>query len=363
MKTTLKIKLRPSAEQAEALKATTIRFNDACTYASNIAFDQQCFSKYSLHTMVYREIRNKFNLSSQMAVRAISKVADTYKKDKSRKILFKSLGAVIYDQRIMTFKKLEHVSLWTLAGRQTIPIVLGDYQRQRMNQVSGQADLILCDGTFYLHCTVESPEKPTDDPIGFIGVDLGIVKIATDSTGESFSGAQVEARRQGLLALRSALQSKGTRSAKRHLKKLKRKESRFRKDVNHCTSKKLVEKAKRTKSALVLENLKGIGRRIRVRKSQRAQHCSWSFSQLREFIEYKAALSGVGIVLIDPKNTSRECSLCGSIDKKNRKSQAKFCCVICGHSENADLNAAKVISKRAIVNKPIVSDSQIFLVA
>jgi putative transposase len=54
-------------------------------------------------------------------------------------------------------------------------------------------------------------------------------------------------------------------------------------------------------------------------------------------------------------NTSRECSVCGYTDKENRKTQEVFECLRCGHKEHADLNAAKVIRKRALVKKPIVA--------
>jgi IS605 OrfB family transposase len=216
----------------------------------------------------------------------------------------------------------------------------------------------LVDSKFYLLATVETPERPTDETKEFIGVDMGIVNLATDSTGESFSGSGVEAVRQKYFNLRQALQSKETRSAKRHLKKIRRGESWFRRDVNHCISKKLVEKAKRTNSSIAIEDLKGIRERTRVRKSQRAQHSGWSFYQLRSFISYKAALNGVKVILIDPRNTSRECSVCGYTDKKNRKSQSEFHCASCDHAESADFNAAKVISKRANVNLPIVSDNR-----
>jgi IS605 OrfB family transposase len=357
MKTTLKIKLCPTQEQFEALKTTMESFNSACSFTAEIAFNQKCFSKFKLQTLVYRTLRDKFLLSSQMAVRAIGKVVDAYRKDKSKQISFKIHGAVIYDQRIMAFKKLERVSLLTLAGRQLMPIILGGYQLQRMRHVKGQADLVLVDKVFYLLCTVEVPEPPTDKPTQYIGVDLGIVQIATDSTGETFSGDKIETKRQQISKLRSALQSKETRSAKKHLKKLKRKESLFRRDVNHCISKKLVEKAKDSISAIALEDLTGIRKNTTVRKSQRAKHFGWSFYQLRSFISYKAAMKGVQVVLVDPKDTSRECSVCGYTDKKNRKSQAKFKCLSCGHAENADFNAAKVISKRAEVNQPIVSNN------
>ena len=268
MKTTLKIKLCPTQEQFEALKTTMESFNKAFSFAAKVAFDQKCFSKFKLQTLVYRNLRDKFQLSSQMAVRAIAKIIESYRKDKSKQIAFRPLGAVIYDQRIMAFKKLEHVSLLTISGRQLIPIVFGGYQLQRMRHIRGQADLVLVDNVFYLLCTVEVPERPTETSDNFIGVDLGIVQIATDSTGESFSGVKIENKRAKILKLRSSLQSKETRSAKRHLKKLKRKESLFRRDVNHCISKKLVEKAKDSHSSIALENLRGIREKTTVRKSQ-----------------------------------------------------------------------------------------------
>jgi putative transposase len=73
----------------------------------------------------------------------------------------------------------------------------------------------------------------------------------------------------------------------------------------------------------------------------------WSFFQLRSFVEYKAQLVGVPIVLVDPRNTSRTCNVCGHCEKANRKSQAEFLCKHCGHSANADLNAARNIRDRA----------------
>ena len=194
----------------------------------------------------------------------------------------------------------------------------------------------------------------------FIGVDMGIVKIAVDSQGEEFSGAPVEKVRQRYHNLRKNLQKKGSKSAKRHLKKINRRETNYRKDKNHIISKRIVEKAKETQSGIAVENLKHIRDRVIVRKSQRATHHSWSFSQLQGFIEYKAKLNGIPFIIVDARNTSRECSECHHIDKANRKTQAQFLCLSCGHNENADHNAAKVISQRASVNKPIAVRPKLF---
>lgn len=355
MKTTLKIKLCPSREQHIALKNTMMCFNEACNYISEVVYQEKCYSKFKIQAIVYKGIREKFNLTAQMAIRAIGKVIDAYRRDRARLISFKPLGAVIYDERIMSFKKLQAVSLWTIGGRQLIPMILGGYQTSRMRHVKGQADLVLIDNVFYLLATVETPEPPTEKPLDYLGVDMGIVNLATDSTGEVFTGQKTEQVRQRYFKLRQSLQEIGTKSAKRHLKKIRRKESKFRADVNHRISKKLVEKAKDTHFAIVLEDLKGIRNRTTVGKSQRAKHAGWAFYQLMQFIIYKAKRDGVLIIVINPKDTSRECFVCWHIEKANRKSQAVFQCKKCGHTENADFNAAKVIARRAAVNQPIVS--------
>ncbi|GFP26568.1 hypothetical protein HKBW3S25_02064, partial [Candidatus Hakubella thermalkaliphila] len=108
------------------------------------------------------------------------------------------------------------------------------------------------------------------------------------------------------------------------------------------------EKAKGTRSGIALENLKGIRDRVTVRKAQRTQHSSWSFYQLRQFVEYKSAIVGVPIVLIDPRNTSRECPTCGHIDKKNRLTRNAFCCRVCGCAGLADNIAAVNIGRGGV---------------
>jgi IS605 OrfB family transposase len=126
----------------------------------------------------------------------------------------------------------------------------------------------------------------------------------------------------------------------------KKKEARYAADVNHQISKQLVEKAKRTKRAIVLEELSGIRQRVRVQKARRAEVGSWSFGLLRAFVEYKAKIAGVPVITVDPKNTSRQCSRCEYTDKHNRRSQKVFQCRQCGFSRHADVNAALNIRSR-----------------
>lgn len=355
MKLVAVAKLVPSPEQRAALLATMERFNAACDWLAGEAFAAGTADKYTLQADHYRSIRERFGLSSQMAVRAISKVSEAYKRDRTKRSRFKPRGAVPYDQRIMSFKATDRVSLLTLEGRILVPYVAGEYHRARLDGVRGQADLVLRRGRWYLYVTVEVPDGTPVKTTKVLGVDLGIRNLATDSDGDRYSGDAVESTRVRMHALRSALQARGTRSAKRHLQRLAGKEARFRSHTNHVISKQLVAKAKDTGRAIALEDLRGIRDRVTVRKAQRAQRSGWSFFQLRAFVTYKCQAAGIPLVIVDPRNTSRTCPECGCIDRRNRRSQAEFVCTSCGFAAHADHVGARNVARRAAVNRPTVS--------
>jgi len=347
MKITLQVKLAPSPEQYQILLTTLETFNAACNSISRVAWEKKVFGKFALQEIVYKDVRSTFHLSAQRTIRAMAKVSDAYKTNRKTLCPFKPHGVMIYDPRILSFKGLSKVSLLTLSGRQVPPRGMGNYQKTRFSRGKAQADLVPVDRVFYLLVTLDIEEEPPLNPKDFIGIDLGMVRIATDSTGENFSGEQVEKFRSRYHHLRCSLQKKGTKSAKRKLKKIARKESRFRKEVNHVISKKLVQKAKDTPSGIGLEDLSHIRGRTTVRKSDRARHRGFCFHQLQQFIHYKAKIAGVPVVIVNARNSSRACSCCPHIAKCNRKSQSLFFCSNCCHTENADDNASKVISFRA----------------
>ena len=352
MNLTLMVKLMPTTEQRDSLLSTMERFNAACNAIAEVAFEHKTANKIRLQQMVYEDIRRDFGLSAQMTVRAIAKTCEAYKRDKKIQPSFRPHGAMVYDQRLLSWKGLDRVSILTLDGRILVPVVFGKYQEARMNRIRGQVDLIYRDGTFYLGVVVDLPEPPQDAAEGFLGVDLGIKNIAVDSDGETFSGGKMNGLRHRHARLRQRLQAKGTKSAKRLLKKRRRKEMRFAMNENHRISKMIVAKAKDTGRGIALEDLKGIRDRITVRKAQRRQQHSWSFYQLRCFIEYKSRLAGVPVATVDPRNTSRTCIACGNIDKKNRPTRDHFECVECGFAGPADTIAAVNIRRRAEVIQP-----------
>ena len=362
MKLTAQVLLNTTTEQGDALKRTMCLTNACCDYMSELAFRRKVFSRFGLQKAAYRDARNAFPLlAAQVIIRAFSKVADAYALGHKSLRTFKPLGAVSYDARILSFKlTTETVSVWSVDGRLKVPFKCGKRQMELLQGKRGEADLCFIKGRFYLFvsCEVETP-KPID-VLDVLGVDLGVKNIAVDSDGNVHSSAQVNGLRHRHRRLRKKLQALGTRSAKRLLKKRSTKETRFAADVNHTVSKRIVATAQGTGRGIALEDLKGIRSRTTARKSQRATLHSWSFFQLRSFLEYKARQVGIPLVLVDPRNTSRTCPACGHIDKANRVSQSVFSCVVCGFSGLADYIAALNIRVlgRAAVMRPNVSDAQ-----
>lgn len=348
---TIKSKLVITHKQHEQLLKTMDTFNKACNYISDFAYKNRVFSKFKLQKHLYYEIRDKFCLSSQLAVRALAKVAESYKVDKKVLHRFRPRGAVVYDQRVLSIRNAV-ASILTLDGR----IKTGIKYRtgQNIENRKGQMDLIYQNREFYLQIVIDQPEEPPVNSKEFLGVDLGIVNIATTSDGKLYSGEKCQEVRKKYARIKAKLQSVGTYSAKKHLKIISKKERRFKKDVNHIISKDIIKAAKDTNRSIALEELTGIRERTTVRKADREKHSKWAFNELQQFIEYKAKINGIIVKFINPAYTSKQCSVCGYISDKNRKKQELFLCQKCGHTENADVNASKNIASRAAINQPIV---------
>ncbi|MGV8846100.1 RNA-guided endonuclease InsQ/TnpB family protein [Tessaracoccus sp.] len=381
----MRVKLLPNPAQTVALRDTLRACNAAATQVAAVAHGMRGANgrtpnKFVLQQVVYHEIKASFGLSAQPALRVIAKTVDAYRARRSnllagnygrtgserrakvegKPVVFCPDAAQPFDDRCLSWNHdAKTVSIWATAGRlQGVRFVGRESDIELLNAYRrGESDLQVVDGTWYLIATVDIPDVAPVEPDGFLGVDLGIVNIATTNDGDNWSGGAVTLRRKKNVALRARLQAKGTKSAKRLLKNRSKKETRFVTDVNHQISRKIVAEAQRTGRGIAIENLTGIRARVRLRKPQRAAVHSWAFAQLGAFLTYKAAGAGVVILGVDPAYTSQECSACGHVERANRPNQATFRCVSCGASSNADLNAAKNISFRgafewAAINLP-----------
>jgi IS605 OrfB family transposase len=350
-----------------AVAATHRAFNEAATWIARMCWDEGITNTNTAHHRVYGETRERFGLGAQLAVCARAKAVEAIKavKAKNRETCptFGPRGSIRYDARTYRLMSLDRVSLNTLEGRVVCRLVLGARQHAMLVDQAwevGGADLVWRSGVYYLHVTQSREAPPEAEPDGgTLGVDLGIVNLATDSEGEHFTGAIVHLVRNRYHLRRQRLQKVGTRNAKRRIRRMGQREARFQRDTNHCISKKLVQKAVVSCKAIALEDLSGIRERTTVRHDHRYERHSWAFFQLRHYITYKAAWAGVPVSLVDPRNTSRTCSRCGHCEKANRKTQAEFLCrnPVCRLAMSADHNAVINISRqeRAAVNRPMAS--------
>ncbi len=357
---TICIKLDAAAHEA-TLTATMQAFNSAATWIARVCWDEGITNTNTAHHRVYGETRTTFGLPAQLAINARAKAVEAVKSVQSKKRetcpVFGPRGSMRYDARSFSFKPLDHVSLLTLQGRIDCRMLMGARQHTLLTDPvweAGGADLVWRRGVYYLHVTQSREAPDTQETTAVIGVDLGIVNVAVDSDGQVFTGEQVRAVRTRYKRQREGLQQVGTKSAKRKARRKSGTEARFQADVNHCISKALVAKAASTRKTLALEDLTGIRERVTARREQRYERHSWAFFQLRAFLQYKADNAGARVVLVDSRNTSRTCPLCGHCEQANRRSQSEFLCQMCGYTANADYVGARNI-QTAAVNQPMVA--------
>lgn len=349
---TVSCKLEYTPTQKAQLERLLKAFADACNFIAAQGREHKISKQFALHKLCYKQVREQFGLSANLAVRAIARVAPRLAKAKTRESEF-APTSVDYDARIFTFKESDwSASLTLLDGREKFFLQIGDYQK---NLLRGKqpSSAVLCKkrGAFFLDIQVKIETNAPITPTGTLGVDLGVKNIATLSDGTVLSSAALNAYRKQRHQIRRSLQAKthkqASRSSKRNvrrlLQRLSGKESRTVKLVNHTISKAIVRQAKENNQAIVFEDLSGIRDRVnqKLRKSQRTLHNAWSFYSLQEFVEYKAKLAGIPVVKINARYTSRTCHQCHHIGQRKGES---FKCANCGLDAHADVNAAQNIA-------------------
>src|SRR4051794_37636879 len=288
MKLILQVQLRPDAETTAKLRATVERFNGAATWLAGVAFEHQTSNKFAIQKTAYAALRAKFGPPADMAIRCISQVCEASKRDKAKQPKFRNQAAVPYSMgKNIGFKGIDRVSLSTLNGRVVVPFLMGKSQAERFGWSKGQCDLVpRTDGKWFLLVTVEVPDGTPVPPSDFIGVDLGIANIATDSDGGQHSGAATEKVRRKHNLQRKRLGKRNTKGAKKKLKRIAGKEARFKRHENHCISKTIVQSAERSGRGIALEALTQIRSRVKARGGDaRNRRGGWGFAQLGAFID------------------------------------------------------------------------------
>jgi len=346
---TIRLRLNPSPEQADALLETLRQHAECFNAVAAYGRAQREKNGVRLHHATYRTLRKRFpNLPAQLviaarvkATEALKSVFARQKKGHQASCPRTTLGSIRYDARTYTLKPESGVvSLSTVSGRIKVPFAADIRARSLLDQAVGfdNADLISRKGKFWLHVVITLPAVEFQPSGSVVGVDMGLSRPAVCSHNRFFGERRWKGIERRSFRLRRSLPRKGTRSAKRHLCKLAGKG-----DCDHVLSRRVVDSVQ-PGTVIVVENLTNIRTRTkqRGRASRRRLH-SWSFAQLRSFLTDKAEAKGCTVVGIDPRHTSQTCSRCGSVHRANRRSQSRFLCRACGFELNADRGAARNI--------------------
>lgn len=357
---TVKIQLKVTPSMFKpTLEAYTTAFNHVC----KTGWDKQEFNGVRLHHLTYNEVRQTTKLKSQLAISARTKATETLASVNARKKKGKKVSCpqskccpIRYDNRSLTIDFANRtINILTLEGRVKLPIFVPKYFEQYLGWKRCSGDLFQTKGKTYLHLVFEREIEDVQPSGKHVGIDRGIKNIAVVSDNRFFGGEKIKQVSERYERLRSSLQSKKTRSSKRHLRKISHSERLFRKDANHCIAKKIVAGLEKG-TTIVLEKLTGIrggakkltleerqaGKKT-LRKPQRKEVNKWNFFQFEQFLKYKAENHGCKVVYIDARYTSQRCSKCGHIAKSNRKCQSLFKCKKCNFQVNADLNGSRNI--------------------
>jgi putative transposase len=371
VKLVVQVKLMPDAVQAPALAATLHAVNDAANWVSSVAFEHFGLRgrETGLRKLCYGELKTR-GLGAQAAQHVIKRVVDACatlranirngnlggegskrrRQAASKPIVFRPDAAHTFDDRCLSWNyDAPTVSIWTTAGRmKNLPFACSAHALKQLTQHrKGESDLVYREGKWFLIATVDVPEPQVFDPVDWIGVDRGIVNLATTSDGDNHQGRRLERYRRRQARKRAELQAKRTRSAAKLLKKRARREGRHAAHINHQISKQVVAVAARTGRGIALEDLSGIRERVTVPRDQRARLSSWPFHRLGEFIAYKARRAGVPLIEVDPAYTSQRCPRCGHTERANRTCRDRFYCRRCGLAGPADVVAGVNVRDRA----------------
>jgi len=358
MDRTVVLTLDPAPEQAAAMLQTMQQATACFNVVATAGYTAGIFNGVELHKRTYYPLRAAHpTLPSQLVVSARMKATEAVKAALTHQRQGRrasqpqaTLCPIRYDMRSYWVKWAQsRCSLATVAGRVELGFSLPQYAAKYVGGKVASGDLIYRKGKWRLHVVVTLPTPNVAATTDVVGVDLGLVRPAVTSNNHFWGQPRWKELEARIFRLRRKLQAKGTKSAKRHLRQLSGKRLRQRRDHDHVLSRRIVDHTP-AGGTIVVENLTGIRARVKQRQGPQARRVhSWSFAQLRAFLAYKGEERGQRVVAVDPRHTSQTCNRCGYTRKANRQSQGAFCCGACGYQLNADLNGARNIRDKYMV--------------
>lgn len=339
MQRTINVQIPYDKDIVDTLSLSLKAYNEAC----RIGFEYREKNKNRLNAIFYHSFRDANpELPSDLVQQQMRRACESLSAVKFHHCpIGRTLYARYTKNTCTYFQSTDTMSVSTIHGRKKFHIKLPDWAKKRYSDWSfSNIGISYKKKRLTVHFVIEKDTPvPTGDKI--LGLDRGIINIVTCSDNRFYNSKHLKNVKGKYQFLKSTLQSIGTRSAKRHLKKLAERETRFVKDVNHCISKEI---ANSDYDVFVLEDLSKIKQHPH-NKKMRKMLGEWSYYDLQTKLEYKAEALGKSVIYVSPSYTSQRCSRCGHTTKANRKGSV-FKCTDCGFELNADLNASRNIARK-----------------
>lgn len=370
---TAKVQIKVLEDERIQLHDTMKKYADACNFVSDYIFTTHNLKRFSINNALYRDLRIKFDMRSQMAQSVIITVIARYKtilanqKEWIKPVFRKPQLDLVWNRDYSLNKDKNIFSVNTIEGRIKCEFYPNGFEQYFTETCKfGTARLTFRHNQFFLHIpvTYEIAELQKSEVSNVVGIDRGIRFLATtyDSKGKTnfYSGNVVKQKRGHYKALRKELQHVGTPSSRRRLKAIGQRENRYVQDVNHCISKALVKNNPKG-TLFVLEDLSGIRSATeKVRVEDRYVMVSWSYCDLEQKLMYKALKNHQLVIKVDPRYTSQTCPKCGHTERGNRnKKLHRFCCKNCGYQSNDDRIGGMNLHRMGIdyLNNSLVPDA------
>lgn len=329
---------------------------------ANIILDElkarEYTSKYQLQTATYNQVR-ALGLHSQQVVDVVKDVWIQRKKVK-RIEGFNRLGIRYNIPRSASFKKTKRgnpiLSLAILGGRTHIPICQ-DKGYERFQSLIGddysftELQLLRKGNGWVVHAVMKKAFEATNGT-NVLGIDVGTNTLAAITVCDPlhrkvlkqlYFGRDMYQVKRDIGIRRSKLQSKNTEKAAIALKKLRGYEHNFTKTRCFEIAHQIVVLATEYNCTIAIENLKHLNKSKLSRKSNRKVK-RMPYAMFVAALQAVAFQSGIAIVKVDPRYTSKTCSKCG---ERGSRTGAIFKCT-CGFISNSDRNASCNIALRAV---------------
>jgi len=353
---TVRMKVSPEPEQEEAILDLLRRYRDALNYSIRVIIANKAVSLGKAHKLLYKELRERYGLSSTIAVGcyrdAIAIAKSWLRKPKRGKVpMVKRLSMWLKQEQGYRVKD-DHVEL---AGGYRLRVI--GWDRRYDDFPNREARLVFRDGEFTLYITKQVPRPAKYAPKGVLAVDINEKQIVV---GNSRVEIRVETPIERALYYRrlaERLQEKYSSSRyrawlrrsgiRRRIRRFYRKARNIIEDWARRTAHIIVSLAKQSQLAVAREDLTGLVESLRkLPKDHRTALIALGYRRLAFWLDWQAEKNGVPLFVVEPAGTSSTCPRCGT--KLVEVGYRRLRCPNCGLEADRDTIAILNIEGRAL---------------